>query len=67
MHDLGNSLIYCETIKKKLFPLGPHLFHALFASQVECVCWEPGELRAGGERDEKKERGQNLQFHKKGI
>lgn len=50
MPDLGNSLIYCETTKKKLFPLGPHLFHALFASQVECVCWEPGELRAGGEK-----------------
>lgn len=68
MNNPENSLLYCEAPEKKLFPLGSHRFHATFASQVECICWEPGEVRGGRrKKDEEEERGQNLQLHKKDI
>lgn len=57
MNNSENSLIYCEAPEKKLFPLGSHCFHATFASQVECICWEPGEVRGGGEKKMRRRRG----------
>lgn len=50
IYNSGNSLIYCKTKKKKLFPQGLSAFVPCFVLQVARVGWEPGELRQGERR-----------------
>lgn len=50
IYNSGNSLIYCKTKKKKLFPLRSHFFRALFCLASWMCTWESGGLRAEGEK-----------------
>lgn len=50
IYNSGNSLIYCKTEQGALLPRGLTFSTACFAWHIACVCWEPGELVAEGER-----------------
>lgn len=67
IYNSGNSLIYCKTKKKKLFPLRSHFFCALFClASWMCTL---GVWGIEGRRREKMRRrsGWNRQFSKKDI